>query len=128
MSHNFRPYLPGVLSYIAEEISLDLAVRLAEAKGGREVYISNKAGSSLAELLGAEDALRLYKLLGGGKLVVPAGNFGGQAGRRQRIAMLLGQGKSHSVVAAEVDVTLRTVERVAASLRRRNDDQGDFFI
>jgi DNA-binding NarL/FixJ family response regulator len=128
MSDGFKPYLPGVLALIADEISVDLAVRLAKQRGGREVYIPKDPGSTstLAELVGHDPALKLYKLLGHGMLLVPAGNITGQTGRRQRIASLLEQGLSHSQIAAEVDVHLRTVERVAASLR--DDRQLDLFL
>lgn len=131
MTQEFRPYLPGVLAFIADEIGDELAVRLAELKGGREIYIPKNPGpeTSLAKLVGLENAQRLFKLLGSGKLLVPAGNIGGQTGRRQRVAMLLDQGISHSEIAAQVDVHLRTVERVAASLRDpKNRNQGDFFL
>lgn len=131
MTSEFRPYLPGVLAYIADEISLDLAVRLAELKGGRETYIPKdpKPDDALSKLVGLENACKLFKLLGNGKLVVPAGNFGGQHGRRQRIAMLLDKGESHSKIASKVDVHLRTVERVAASLRDPSPaQQGDLFL
>ncbi|MFC4214007.1 helix-turn-helix domain-containing protein [Pseudophaeobacter arcticus] len=131
MTQEFRPYLPGVLAFIADEISDKLAVRLAELKGGREVYIPKNPGpeTSLAKLVGLENARLLYEHLGSGKLLVPAGNIGGQTGRRQRVAMLLDQGLSHSEIAAEVDVHLRTVERVAASLRDpESKNQGDFFL
>ena len=131
MTQEFRPYLPGVLAFIADEVSFELAVRLAELKGGREIYIPKNPGpeTSLAKLVGLENAQRLFKLLGSGKLLVPAGNIGGQTGRRQRVAMLLDQGISHSEIAAQVDVHLRTVKRVAASLRDpKNRNQGDFFL
>ncbi|MCF6432926.1 helix-turn-helix domain-containing protein [Leisingera sp. MMG026] len=131
MPHEFRPYLPGVLAYIADEISVEVAVRLAEAKGGRRVYIPKNPDSetALAKLVGWENACLLSKLLGHGELPVPAGSFGGQTGRRQRIAMLLDQGMSHSDIAAKVDVTQRTVERVAASLRDPDQPmQRDLFL
>ena len=131
MTQEFRPYLPGVLAFIADEICVELAVRLAELKGGREIYIPKNPGpeTSLAKLIGLENARQLFKLLGSGKLLVPAGNIGGQTGRRPRVAMLLDQGHSHSEIAAKVDVHLRTVERVAASLRDpERQNQGDFFL
>ena len=43
--------------------------------------------------------------------------------------MLLDQGMSHSEIAAKVDVTQRTVERVAASLKDPvRQRQGDLFL
>ncbi|AZV78716.1 hypothetical protein EBB79_13105 [Parasedimentitalea marina] len=131
MSDGFKPYLPGVLALIADEISVDLAVRLGKQRGGREVYLAKDPapGCSLSKLVGQANAQKLYKLLGSGKILVPAGNISGQTGRRQRIAMLLDQGLSHSLIAAEVDVHIRTVERMSAELRCPKDQrQSDLFL
>lgn len=128
MNQPFKPYLPGVLALIAEEISEEVAVRLAEERGGREIYIPQSArdGSELVRIFGADDAAELIKLLGHGNLVVPCGNIGGQAGRRERIIALWRQGLSHSKIAAEVDVHVRTVERTVARLRNANEPQLPF--
>ena len=128
MKDDFKPYLPGVLALIAEEISEDLAVRLAQQRGGRPVYISKdpKADDSLVELVGLEDARKLHALLGHGSFIVPMGNFGGEQARRARIAQLLGTGMSHANIAAEVDAHVRTVERVAKELRDAR--QSDLFL
>ncbi|MFC4217196.1 helix-turn-helix domain-containing protein [Pseudophaeobacter arcticus] len=131
MSGEFKPYLPGVLALIADNISVELAVRLAKQRGGREVYIAKNPapGSSISKIVGQANAQKLYKLLGSGKMLVPAGNISGQTGRRQRIAMLLDQGLSHSRIAAEVDVHIRTVERVSAELRSPTEQrQSDLFL
>ena len=131
MSAAFKPYLPGVLALIAEEIGVDLAIRLAKQRGGREIYIAKDPAPdcSLAKIVGLANAQKLYRLLGSGKMLVPAGNYCGQTGRRQRIAMLLDQGLSHSAIAAEVDVHIRTVERMSAELRRPKDQrQPDLFL
>lgn len=128
MSGEFKPYLPGVLALIADNISVELAVRLAKQRGGREVYIAKNPapGSSISKIVGQANAQKLYKLLGSGKMLVPAGNISGQTGRRQRIAI---QGLSHSRIAAEVDVHVRTVERVSAELRSpREQRQSDLFL
>ncbi|MBF9049902.1 helix-turn-helix domain-containing protein [Roseobacter sp. HKCCD9010] len=119
MNKSFKPYLPGVLAMIAEEISEQVAVRLAEARGGRAVYVPKtpKPGSELSQIVGLEAAKQLSKLLGHGTLKVPCGNIGGAGGRRARIETLWHQGLSHAQIAAEVDVHTRTVERVVASLR-----------
>jgi hypothetical protein len=108
-----------------------LPLPLAKQRGGREVYIAKNPapGCSLAKIVGFSNAQALYKLLGSGKMLVPAGNISGQTGRRQRIAMLLDQGLSHSHIAAEVDVHIRTVERMSAELRRPKDQrQPDLFL
>lgn len=80
MSDGFKPYIPGVLALIADEISVDFAVRLAKHRGGREVYIAKDPvpGCSLSKLVGQANAQKLYKLLGSGKIFVPAGNISGQ--------------------------------------------------
>jgi len=114
-----RYYLPGVLSLIAEEVSEDVAVKLAEAKGGRMIYVPAKVkdNSPLAEVLGLEDAQKVAKLLGAGDLLVPCGNIGGAGGRRARIVELHAQGLTHSQIAEQVGVHIRTVERATARVR-----------
>lgn len=127
-----KPYLPGVLSYISEELGEDLAVRLATARGGREVYIPRdpKAGGELAKLVGLDDAARLSKLLGHGSMMVPCGSITGAGGRRIRIRVRIEemwkQGMTHSQIAAEVDVHTRTVERVVAALKDANQSEFSF--
>lgn len=119
MNQSFKPYLPGVLALIAEEIGEEVAVRLAEARGGRAIYVPKtpKADAELSQIVGLEAAQQLSKLLGHGTLMVPCGNIGGAGGRRARIEALWRQGLSQAQIAAEVDVHTRTVERVVASLR-----------
>ena len=104
---------------IAEEIGEEVAVRLAEARGGRAIYVPKtpKADAELSQIVGLEAAQQLSKLLGHGTLMVPCGNIGGAGGRRARIEALWRQGLSQAQIAAEVDVHTRTVERVVASLR-----------
>ncbi|WP_107495304.1 helix-turn-helix domain-containing protein [Thalassobius sp. I31.1] len=125
MHEAFKPYLPGVLAQIAEEIGVDVAVRLAETRGGREVYIphSPDENSKLAQLVGLKAAREISDLLGHGHLRVPCGNIGGASGRRTRIEELWRLGLSQSQIAAEVDVHTRTVERVISSLK--DDRQGE---
>ncbi|WP_456387915.1 hypothetical protein [Profundibacter sp.] len=119
MKRQSRHYLPGVLAYIAEEIGEDVAVDLAVARGGREVYIPRnpKLGSELSKIVGLDAAVKLNKLLGSGNLLVPCGSVGGAGGRRTRIIKLLESGMSHANIAAEVDVHTRTVERVAETVK-----------
>ncbi len=113
-----KPYLPGVLSLIAEEISEEVAIKLAKAKGGRPVYIPDapKAQHGLSKIVGLENAILISTLLGKGEVVIPYGDMGGEAGRRERIKALRKQGLSGAEIAAEVDVHIRTVERVIARL------------
>lgn len=128
MREAFKPYLPGVLAYIAEEISEDVAVRLAEKRGGREVYIPRAPSEDceLAKMVGLHATQQLTKLLGHGNLLVPCGNIGGANGRRARIEELWRLGMSQAQIAAEVDVHTRTVERVVSTLK--DDRQSDLFL
>jgi hypothetical protein len=119
MNEPFKPYLPGVLALIAEEIGEDVAVRLATARGGRAVYIPKipKPEAELTRIVGLDAVRALCKLLGHGTVMVPCGNIGGAGGRRARIETLWRQGLSHAQIAATVDVHTRTVERVVATLK-----------
>lgn len=123
-----KPYLPGVLAYIAEEIGEQVAIDLATVRGGRTVYIPSnpKADSELSKIVGLGAAIKLNKLLGSGNLLVPCGSVGGAGGRRTRIIELLHGGMSHSNIAAEVDVHTRTVERVAEALKDKRQPKLPF--
>lgn len=114
-----KPYLPGVLAYIVEEIGEQVAIDLATVRGGRTVYIPSnpKADSELSKIVGLDAAVKLNKLLGAGNLMVPCGSVGGAGGRRTRIIKLWNDGMSQSQIAAEVDVHTRTVERVVSSVK-----------
>lgn len=127
MTRPFKPYLPGVLALIAEEVGLDTAITLAKARGGRSVFVPKRPehGHSLVEIVGFDAAIEISRLLGHGNVMIPCGNIKGAAGRRARIETLLREGWSPSAVQAEVDVSIRTVERVSASLR---DDQPSLFL
>lgn len=113
-----KPFLPGVLGWIAEEISEGVAIKLATSCGGREVYIPKivTPDTRLAQIMGHKDAEALLSLLGHGSLLVPHGSFGGQIRRTEQmhemIRTLRAQGLSNSEIAVEVDVHIRTVERV----------------
>lgn len=117
-SGGFKPYLPGILRLIADAIGEEMAVLLARKKGGRVVYVPKqpKPEHALVQVLGMENVMRLRDVTGWGEFLVPLGNIGGAQGRRNRIEALLKQGKSHSEIAASVDVHVRTVERVSQEM------------
>lgn len=119
MAEAFKPYLPGVLALISQEVGQEAALKLAGERGGRAIYVPKaaRADDVLTGIVGLDDAQKIVTLLGHGTLMVPCGNIGGAGGRRARIEALLRQGLSQSEVAAEVDVHTRTVERVVAELR-----------
>lgn len=116
MSDDFKPYLPGALAVIRDLIGEAAAIAIAKKFGGRRLYIPAKPNSdhALSKVVGLENAQKLSQRFGNGRLVIPCGNLGGAVGRRERIKKLLREGVSHSNIAGEVDVTMRTVERVAA--------------
>ncbi len=89
-----KPYLPGVLGLIAGEIGEEVAVRLAEARGGRAIHVPKTPmpDSELSRIVGLEAAGQLSRLLGEGTFMVPCGSFGGAGGRRARIEALWRQG------------------------------------
>lgn len=128
MNQPFKPYLPGVLALIAEEIGEDVAIRLADARGGRELYIPRiaKAGSELVRIMGLENAAKVIALLGHGTVLIPCGNIGGAAGRRARIIKLWQSGLSQAQIAATIDVHVRTVARVVAKLRDDSEPELPF--
>ncbi len=114
----YRPDLPGVLSFIADEVGEAAAIRLATARGGRELMLPKRAtGSELARIVGDEDAERIIKLLGVGRVVVPAGAYAGQGARRRRAQAMLKDGKSLHEVAAAVGLDRSTVFRYRKAMK-----------
>lgn len=111
-------HLPGVLSLISEMVNEDAAVKLAKKRGGREIYIARNPSQDdvLSEIVGLDDARLISDLLGHGNLRVPMGNLGGQGGRQKRIQELRREGLTMPQIAAEVDVSLRTVERTVSDM------------
>lgn len=123
-----QPYLPGVLGLISEEVGVEVAVKLARARGGRPVYIPQnpKTDMELVKIVGIGPARAISKLLGHGNLLVPLGSFGGEKGRHERIRRMWREGFPMAEIAAEVDVHLRTVERVIAACRDERQQQLPF--
>lgn len=123
-----KPYLPGVLGFIAQEVSQAAAIKLAEARGGRGVYVPQepKADHKLSKIVGLADAKRIAELLGHGSMIVPMGSVAGRDARTAQAIMLLQDGKmSIAEIAAEVDVHERTVKRIKQRLG--DADQPDLF-
>lgn len=119
MARPFKPYLPGVLALVAKEIGIDCAIALAKARGGRSLWIPKdpQPDNVISQIVGHKDAVAVSNLLGCGNVMIPCGNIAGAAGRRARIEKLLRDGMPQGQIAAEVDVHIRTVERLAAELR-----------
>ncbi|HEY0155475.1 MAG TPA: helix-turn-helix domain-containing protein [Longimicrobium sp.] len=100
-----------VHAQISDVIGEELAVKISEAFGGRELYIAHKppARSTLVTVVGQLAAVKLARAFGGVSFKIPLG-----PGRRARIVRLLSAGKSKREVARELACTQRTVARVQA--------------
>jgi len=123
-----KPYLPGILRLIADEVSEDTAIKLAKARGGRYISIPKTVTSKsvLADILGLDDARAVAKVLGHGVVKVPSGSLRGVTKRRARVQALYSEGLSNAEIAAEVDVDIRTVERIVRALRQHNQPELPF--
>jgi hypothetical protein len=118
-------YLPGVLNLIAEKLGEEVAVTLAEQKGGVEAYVPATVTEDceLAQVVGFENAQRLKDLLGVGQFIVPLGNIGGTGARNERCRQLYAQGLTHAAIAREVGCHVRTVERATAGMPSPRQNQ-----
>lgn len=107
--------LPGILSEIAEVIGEDQAERLAEALGGREIYLSRNPGRNnvVASVIGHERTVLLARALGNDTIRLPMG-------ARKRVSIgrrMLKERVPHSEISQKLHVHTRTVERWAKDLR-----------
>ena len=109
----FKPYLPGILWLIAEEVGEDVAIKLATERGGRAVHVPKNPAPDhvLTQLVGLRAAQEISDLCGAGEFNVPCGNLRGAAGRKARAQQLLSEGTSCAAVAADIDLSIRTVQR-----------------
>ncbi|HOV02937.1 MAG TPA: helix-turn-helix domain-containing protein [Hyphomicrobiales bacterium] len=123
--------LPGILAEIAEAAGLEAAIRMAEVKGGRSVYIPAKVSDRhwLAVALGREAAdkvCRHFSVNGGGvRLLIPLGPAATMKAARRRLAKALEEGATTTEAVSRSGLHERTVYRARA--RRRDDSQGRLF-
>ncbi|MBB4302333.1 Mor family transcriptional regulator [Rhodobium orientis] len=122
--------LPALLAEFAEEIGLEGALKIAEARGGQQVYLPSSVSDDhwLSELVGrpaAEKLCRRYCARGGINLVIPLGPAGHRSKARRRLFKALAEGKSVSETVRASGVHERTVYRAKARLK--DDTQGDLF-
>ncbi|MEL7641032.1 MAG: helix-turn-helix domain-containing protein [Solidesulfovibrio sp.] len=106
----------GLFQELVMQIGLRNACRLCASKGGRSVYLPVPENLSpdhwLVELLGTEDAAKVAGYMGGAKILLPLGPYGGQRGQtRLGIKMALANGHTVQQIAAMFGVTTRTVRR-----------------
>ncbi|MEM1344957.1 MAG: hypothetical protein AAGI34_10320 [Pseudomonadota bacterium] len=111
--------LPGILQRFADVIGEQDARNIAQRLGGRRVYLAENPGpdNPIAQVIGVEAAARLAREIGGGEdIAIPFGPFA----RAPRIRHLLTIGWTHTSIASEVGVGVRTVEYHAQRMRQHN--------
>lgn len=123
--------LPMILRQIAEESSLEAALRLAEAKGGMKIYVPKRLSEAhgLVDCMGEEGARALCRLYGGEDIIVPLDPRGGQRARVRAIRRGISEGKSANEVARSAGVGRRHIfwhkARMKKSRPRRQKDLFD---
>lgn len=121
--------LPPILQEIAEVISLDAAIKLAEAKGGQRIAIPTKLRDDhwLIDVLGSDDAIALCGYFANGTRVhmdVPFGPTSDAARREAMIAKLIKEGKSANEIAQACRFTRRTAFAKKAKHKELNAKGG----
>lgn len=106
--------LPGVLREIAEATSVAVALKVAHAFGGTEIYIPAKAGpkTPLVKAIGMADATEIIERFGYGELLIPLGPTSDFSRKRRAIIALLDEGRSAPEIARRLKCHRRTVIRV----------------
>jgi hypothetical protein len=138
-------WLPEVLAEIAEIAGLDVALKLAEARGGTEIYIPASAADDhwLVELIGREaaDAICGYFAFAPGDtsrsgrqkhhgiaVMLPVGPAGSITRLRAKADRMIAEKRPTTEIARALGYTTRTVERRKARARRRDDKrQGELL-
>lgn len=116
------------LTDLVDAVGEQAAIALVQAKAGQSIYVPGtvSADHPLAVLMGLEAARRLSDHLGGRgvNVLVPRANTGRWAEARARTSALLSSGASESMIAREMGVTVRAVQRFK---QRRRGKQLDLF-
>lgn len=112
--------LPDLLQWIADEVGLDEAMKLAHRFGGQSIWVSPdpKPDSPLALAFGLPAARKIGELLGSGEVRIPAAAAAALRARRAAILRLRDDGKSVREVAYLLGVSERCVWRHLARARR----------
>ena len=118
-------WLPKMLAEIAEVAGLDAALRLAEARGGTEIYVPATAGDDhwLTETVGREAADAICQHFEGGgrgsRVLLPLGPKGSAARIRRKVDRMIADGKSEREIALATGYTGRGVRMRRAQARDR---------
>lgn len=125
-------WLPALLAEIAQVAGLDAALKLAETRGGTEIYVPAEApdGHWLAEAVGAQAAAAICAHFTGSgpgcRLELPTGPAGTAAQIRRKVDRMIAEGKSESQIALACGYTGRGV-RMRRAKARASLDQEDLF-
>lgn len=109
-------HLPGVLAEIAEIAGEDAALKIAEARGGTNIYLPPVPGADhwLSELLGHDVALTIAARLTCGfpmRLDVPCGPTSIAARTRAKADRMIAEGRSEAEIVRETGYSGRTIRR-----------------
>ncbi|MDF1778757.1 MAG: hypothetical protein P1V13_22265 [Rhizobiaceae bacterium] len=130
--NNSPHWLPALLAEIAEVAGLDAALRLAEMRGGTEIYVPAHApaGHWLVEAVGAQAAAAICAHFTGSgpgcRLEIPLGPAGTAAQIRRRVDKMINEGKSEREIALATGYTGRGV-RMRRAKARGGAEQVDLF-
>lgn len=128
----YRGWLPALLAEIAQVAGLDAALKLAEARGGTEIYVPAEApaGHWLAETVGLEAAAAICAHFTGSgpgcRLELPNGPAGSFAQIRRKVDRMIAEGKSEREIALACGYTGRGV-RMRRARARDALEQEDLF-
>ncbi len=112
--------LPDLLQWIADELGLDAALKLAHRFGGQSIYVSADptADSPLALAFGIETARAIGGLLGSGEVTVPVAAAAAFRARRAEILRLRDEGRTVREIAETLGISERSVWYSLARARR----------
>lgn len=125
-------WLPSLLAEIAQVAGLDAALKLAEARGGTEIYVPAAAPSGhwLADTVGIEAAAAICAHFTGSgpgcRLELPNGPAGSIAQLRRKVDRMISEGKSEREIALACGYTGRGV-RLRRAKARAALEQEDLF-
>lgn len=121
-------WLPALLAEIAQVAGLDAALKLAEARGGTEVYIPATAtdGHWLVETVGrsAANAICAHFTVhaSGCRLELPLGPAGTAAQLRRQIDRMIAEGRSEREIALAAGYTGRGIRLRKAKIKADTQD------
>lgn len=123
--------MPAVLAVVAKAAGLPAAKALAQAYGGRRLFVPKQAKKkhAIAAAVGHDGMSALVDAFGGERIDVPLWTFSGIktfiAGQRRAIIARTQDGESQSKIARDLGCTERAVRKVRAHARRLG--QGNLF-